>query len=57
MAGGVMANFGGRALNFSGAGPLACIIIAFIANVSWGQQSGWGEPHNPVSLRTKTRIY
>jgi len=47
MAGGVIANFAGRALNFSGAGPLACVIMAFIANVSWSHQSGWGKPQNP----------
>jgi len=50
MAGGIIANFAGRALNFSGAGPLACVIMAFIANVSWNHQSGWGKPQNPVKI-------
>ena len=48
LCGGVVAIFGGHALNYSGAGPLGCLISGFIANISWRQQSGWGK-HVPVS--------
>jgi hypothetical protein len=48
LSGGVIAIFGGKALGYSGAGPLACVILAFIANVSWRHSSGWGNSHQPV---------
>jgi len=49
LSGGVIAIFGGKALGYSGAGPLACVILAFIANVSWRHSSGWGNLLQPVS--------
>jgi len=50
LLGGIVAIFGGRALNYPGAGPLACLTSGLVANTSWRQRSGWGKQEpNPVA--------
>ncbi len=49
LLGGIVAIFGGRALNYPGAGPLACLTSGLVANTSWRQRSGWGK-QEPVSF-------
>ncbi len=51
LSGGIIAIFGGSALGYSGAGPFGCVILAFIANVSWRRQSGWGNPQQLVYFK------
>nr|CAD7578322.1 unnamed protein product [Timema californicum] len=46
--GGLMAVLGSQAISFDGAGPLGCIVAAFVASCGWRSQ-GWGEEHNPVA--------
>lgn len=36
----VVATLGSTALNYGGAGPLACIVAAFVTSVGWTKQ-GW----------------
>nr|CAD7429438.1 unnamed protein product [Timema monikensis] len=46
--GGLMAVLGSEAISFDGAGPLGCIVAAFVASCGWRNQ-GWSEEHNPVA--------
>lgn len=46
-AGGLFAVFGSQLLGYSGAGPLASIVMAFVACFGWKKQ-GWTPSHNPV---------
>lgn len=42
--GGLMAIFGSGAIGYQGAGPLGCIVAAFIACLGWRKQ-GWTDGH------------
>jgi hypothetical protein len=41
--GGILLLFGSEALGFAGAGPLGCVIAAFVANRGWRAQGWAGE--------------
>ncbi|XP_055338293.1 sodium/hydrogen exchanger 9B2-like [Paramacrobiotus metropolitanus] len=41
---GITAVFGGNAFGYAGAGPLACLVMAFMAGIHWGKA-------DPVSLK------
>jgi hypothetical protein len=41
--GGLVLLFGSDALGFAGAGPLGCVIAAFVANRGWRAQGWTGE--------------
>ncbi|KAK3091769.1 hypothetical protein FSP39_022505 [Pinctada imbricata] len=43
-AGGLMATFGSTAVHLSGAGPLGCLTVAFVAAYKWRKQRKEGEP-------------
>lgn len=40
LGGGLMATFGSSAVNLSGAGPLGCLSMAFVAAFNWRKQKG-----------------
>lgn len=46
--GGLLLLFGSEAVGFAGAGPLGCVVTAFVANWGWKAQ-GWTDETNPVS--------
>lgn len=46
--GGLCAVLGSEIIHYSGAGPLACIVAAFVACLSWKIQ-GWSTTYNPVA--------
>ncbi|XP_067006988.2 sodium/hydrogen exchanger 9B2 isoform X2 [Anabrus simplex] len=46
--GGFLAVLGSDAIGFDGAGPLGCILAAFVACQAWRQQ-GWSDSQNPVA--------
>ncbi|XP_069677276.1 sodium/hydrogen exchanger 9B2-like isoform X2 [Periplaneta americana] len=48
-AGGLLILIGSEAVGFDGAGPLGCIVAAFVASHGWRAQ-GWNQEKNPVEI-------
>ncbi|KAL0273602.1 UNVERIFIED_CONTAM: hypothetical protein PYX00_006235 [Menopon gallinae] len=48
LGGGLLSVFGSEEIEFGGAGPLACVTLAFVSFLFWGRQ-GWDIEDNPAA--------
>jgi uncharacterized membrane protein YphA (DoxX/SURF4 family) len=54
--GGLLLLFGSEAVGFAGAGPLGCVVTAFVANWGW-KAEGWTDETVSSAAHIMTRIY
>lgn len=52
LGGGLLSVFGSELIEFGGAGPLACVTLAFVSFLFWGRQ-GW----DIEDVRFATAVY